>query len=92
MREERTEAAGLGCLPGGANQVRGGGELTDESLARSVVDCLTGRGLNEVEVYLKSGRSRRFEIGPQGRVASSSQEEGWAVAPSFLIVQTPEPN
>jgi len=53
--------------------------LTGESLARSVVDALVGRGLREVEVYLKSGRSRRFEIGPQGRVATSSQEEGWAV-------------
>ncbi len=53
--------------------------MTSESLARSVVDSLVGRGLNDVEVFLKSGRSRRFEIGPQGRVASSSQEEGWAV-------------
>ena len=53
--------------------------MSDDSLARGVVDALAGRGLNEVEVYLKSGRSRRLEIGPQGKVASSSQEEGWAV-------------
>ena len=53
--------------------------MTSETLAGSVVDVLAGRGLSEVEVYLKSGRSRRFELGPQGRVASSSQEEGWAV-------------
>ncbi len=36
-------------------------------------------GLDEVEVYLKSGRSRRFEIGPQGRIAGIHRERGWAV-------------
>ncbi len=36
-------------------------------------------GLDELEVYLKSGRSRRFEIGPQGRIAGSHRERGWAV-------------
>ncbi len=36
-------------------------------------------GLEEVEVYLKSGRSRRFESGPQGRVELLSEERGWAV-------------
>jgi predicted Zn-dependent protease len=53
--------------------------LSADSLAEKVVEALVGRGLNDVEVYLKSGRSRRFELGPQGRIASSSQEEGWAV-------------
>ncbi len=36
-------------------------------------------GLDELEVYLKSGRSRRFEIGPQGRIAGFYRERGWAV-------------
>lgn len=36
-------------------------------------------GLDRVEVYLKQGRSRRFELGVQGRVALSSREQGWAV-------------
>lgn len=70
--------------------------MTGESLARSVIDSLVRRGLSEVEVYLKSGRSRRFEIGPQGRVASSSQEEGWAVRAgsdraSLLVAGTGRP-
>ncbi len=65
-------------------------------LARSVLDALAGRGLNEAEVYFKSGRSRRFEIGPQGRIASSSQEEGWAVRAgsdraSFFVAGTGQP-
>ena len=53
--------------------------MTDEALARRVLDALVGSGLQEAEVYMKTGRSRRVEIGPQGRIASSSQEEGWAV-------------
>ena len=53
--------------------------MTGDALAGSVIEALVGRGLTNVEVFLKSGRSRRFEIGPQGRIASSSQEEGWAV-------------
>jgi len=40
---------------------------------------LRRRGLDEVEVYLKEGRSRRYEIGPQGRISLESRERGWAV-------------
>ena len=36
-------------------------------------------GLDEVEVYLKRGSSRRFELGPQGRLAQFNREQGWAV-------------
>ena len=43
---------------------------------------LGASGLNEVELYLKRGRSRRFEIGSHGRIAGTSEEEGWAVRAS----------
>lgn len=70
--------------------------MTDGSQARRVLDALVGGGLREAEVFLKSGRSRRIEIGPQGRIASSSQEEGWAVRAgsdraSFFVAGTGRP-
>lgn len=36
-------------------------------------------GMDEVELYLKSGRSRRFELGVQGKAGGSSVELGWAI-------------
>ncbi len=36
-------------------------------------------GFRSAEVYLKSGRSRRFELGPLGLVAGLSRETGWAI-------------
>jgi len=36
-------------------------------------------GFRSAEVYLKSGRSRRFEMGPLGLVAGLSRESGWAI-------------
>ncbi len=48
-------------------------------LAASVLESLERCSLSESEVLLKQGRSRRCEIGPQGQVMSSSQEQGWAV-------------
>ena len=67
-----------------------------DSRAESVVEALQGRGLNDVVVFLKSGRSRRFQVGPQGRIASSSHEEGWAVRAgsdraSFFVAGTGQP-
>jgi predicted Zn-dependent protease len=44
-----------------------------------VAPALRRKGLVDYEVYLKQGKSRRFEIGPQGVVASHSQESGWAI-------------
>ncbi len=44
-----------------------------------IVGQLEKQGLPEAELFLKQGRSRRFEIGIHGRRASSSTEQGWAV-------------
>lgn len=53
--------------------------MTLSDSAAAVLEELVGRGETEVEVYVKRGRSRRFEIGPQGVVSITSQEAGWAV-------------
>ena len=47
--------------------------------AREVLDALEGAGHREVEVFVKEGRTRRYEIGPQGVVSVASREAGWAV-------------
>lgn len=49
------------------------GERAAELVAR------LARGGREAEVYEKRGRSRRIERGPDGEVASTSIEAGWAV-------------
>jgi predicted Zn-dependent protease len=36
-------------------------------------------GFPTAEVYAKRGSSKRFEIGPQGRIAGSFREKGWSV-------------
>ncbi len=51
-------------------------------IAASILESLAQRSLTAGEVLLKRGRSRSCEIGPQGQVVSSSQEEGWAVRAS----------
>ena len=53
-----------------------------EELLGDLEAKLGKRGLDEVELYLKRGRSRRFEIGSHGRIAGTSEEEGWAVRAS----------
>jgi predicted Zn-dependent protease len=53
-----------------------------EELLGDLQAKLGKRGLDEVELYLKRGRSRRFEIGSHGRIAGTSEEEGWAVRAS----------
>jgi PmbA protein len=61
-----------------------------------LVDHLQGAGLREVELYRKTGQSRRVEIGPQGLTEVRSQEAGWAVRASgrkgsFFASGTGEP-
>lgn len=41
--------------------------------------ALRREGLDEVEVHVKRGRSRRLSLGVNGRWASYHQEKGWAV-------------
>jgi PmbA protein len=47
-----------------------------------VTGSLLGSGLDSVEVYLKTGRSRRAALGSQGRLVSFHIEQGWAVRAS----------
>ena len=49
-----------------------------DQVARSLLPA----GLEAVEVYLKTGRSRRAALGSQGRLASLHREQGWAVRAS----------
>lgn len=44
-----------------------------------ILETLEVAGFEAGEVFLKAGRSRRFEIGPRGRVNGASEEIGWAV-------------
>ena len=65
--------------------------------AREVLDALSRAGHGEVEVFVKQGRSRRFEIGPQGVVSVASRESGWAVRAgsekgSFFFAAAGEPD
>jgi predicted Zn-dependent protease len=53
-----------------------------DELLGDLKTALGKRGLDEIELYLKRGRSRRFEIGCHGRIAGTSEEEGWAVRAS----------
>jgi PmbA protein len=49
-----------------------------------VSPSLRRMGLVDYEVFLKQGGSRRFELGPQGVIASHSTEAGWAIRASSL--------
>ena len=44
--------------------------------------ALAKLGLDEVELYSKQGRTRRLELGPQGKLTTSHRESGWAVRAS----------
>lgn len=48
-------------------------------LAAEIFDELARSGFDTGELFVKSGRSRRFEVGPHGRVSVASREDGWAV-------------
>lgn len=49
-----------------------------ERVARSLLSS----GLDSVEVYTKTGRSRRAALGAEGRLSSLHHERGWAVRAS----------
>jgi len=71
--------------------VSGGGGLLERIAA-----TLGREGMDEVELYRKTGQSRRVELGPQGLIEVRSQEAGWAVRASgrkgsFFACGTNEP-
>lgn len=53
--------------------------MTDRERVTEIFSSLRQSGMEEIEVYLKSGRSRRFEIGVQGKAGGASVERGWAI-------------
>lgn len=68
------------------------GDLGAETLA-----ALAARGSECAEVFLKRGRTRRFETGPQGELSLLSEERGWAVRAggersSFFAAGSGEPS
>lgn len=74
--------------------------MTTMTLAAPLLDevmvALMRRGLPDVEVFAKRGRSRRLEITPHTESSVFSQEQGWAVRAgdprrSFFAAGTGEP-
>ena len=66
-------------------------------LLQEVMTSLIRRGLPEVEVFAKKGRSRRLETTPVTETSVFSQEQGWAVRAgdprrSFFALGTGEPS
>lgn len=53
--------------------------MTGQERLAQVRASMKRLGMQAVELYLKSGRSRRFEIGVQGKTGSSTAERGWAI-------------
>ncbi|HWM93467.1 MAG TPA: metallopeptidase TldD-related protein [Thermoanaerobaculia bacterium] len=69
---------------------------TAAPLLQEVLVSLLRRGMPEVEVFAKRGRSRRLEITPLTETSLFSQEQGWAVRAgdprrSFFAAGTGEP-
>ncbi|MFL6202897.1 MAG: metallopeptidase TldD-related protein [Thermoanaerobaculia bacterium] len=65
-------------------------------LLDDVMVALMRRGLPDVEVFARRGRSRRLEITPHTEISVFSQEQGWAVRAgdprrSFFAAGTGEP-
>lgn len=65
-------------------------------LLEEVMFALMRRGLPDVEVFARRGRSRRLEITPHTEISVFSQEQGWAVRAgdprrSFFAAGTGEP-
>jgi PmbA protein len=65
-------------------------------LLQEVLESLLRRGLPEVEVFARKGRSRRLETTPFTEGSVFSQEQGWAVRAgdprrSFFVAGTGEP-
>lgn len=53
--------------------------MSHRDRATEIFQAMASAGLEETEVFFKSGRSRRFDIDLQGRVGVSSSERGWAI-------------
>lgn len=53
--------------------------MTERQAIEAVFSSLQQKGYEEVEVFVKRGRSRRFQIGIEGKSGSTRVEEGWAV-------------
>lgn len=73
-----------------------GTEVTTAPLLDEVLVALLRRGLPDVEVFAKRGRSRRLETSPVTEASVFSQEQGWAVRAgdprrSFFATGTGEP-
>jgi PmbA protein len=69
---------------------------TSAPLLQEILATLLRRGLPEVEVFAKRGRSRRLELTPVTETSVYSQEQGWAVRAgdprrSFFAAGTGEP-
>jgi PmbA protein len=76
--------------------VTGATEVTAAPLLDEVLVSLLRRGLPDVEVFAKRGRSRRLETSPVTETSLFSQEQGWAVRAgdprrSFFATGTGEP-
>jgi len=56
--------------------------MEPSALLDRIARSLQPVGLESVEVYLKSGRSRRAALGSQGQLSSLHRETGWAVRAS----------
>jgi PmbA protein len=72
------------------------GMTTAAPLLEEVMVALLRRGLPDVEVFAKRGRSRRLETSPVTETSVFSQEQGWAVRAgdprrSFFATGTGEP-
>lgn len=70
--------------------------MTNRERLGEIFDSVRQHGAQEVEIFLKSGRSRKFEIGAQGKVGGSSVERGWAIRAgnsrsSFFVAGTGVP-
>ena len=53
--------------------------MKQRHLAAEIFQGLAAAGHESGELFLKMGRSRRFELGSHGRVSGASREVGWAV-------------
>lgn len=76
----------------GSTKMTSAAPLLDEILV-----ALLRRGLPDVEVFVRRGRSRRLEITPHTESSVFSQEQGWAVRAgdprrSFFAAGTGEPS
>lgn len=71
--------------------------MSGGSRGSEVLEELSRQGLGEAEVFAKRGRSRCFETGIAGTLATGSVEAGWAVRAgddrrSFFVAASGEPH